>query len=249
MSDAHAFPEVALINPPAVAVGARTPVEVHLSRPAPADPPMCVAVSMKGERGVRNPLEPNVDTITRCQLEPTVPGIIDVCVCFQDSSRLGQRGVLLALPTAACGDLCGLPEAAAEHVRGRDAEFLSCFLDLTVEQATSLEARDLERRIRRAVWKKNSQELSKDLGSYLSQLWNSPPGVLPARAREKLHDVVGYLVQNRCWEAASFLLKTSLEHGVEISVCGATLTEHDIEPRGLQAVMGRLQKALGREDL
>eukprot|EP00803_Ostreobium_quekettii_P000074 evm.model.scf_521.6 EVM.evm.TU.scf_521.6 scf_521:45266-46195(-) len=110
-----------------------------------------------------------------------------------------------------------------------------------------MDAASMERAVRHAVWKKNFQMLAKDLRTFLFQLWDHQAGELPPPARETLHRVVRYLIQNRCWETTSFLLKANLEHGVEIGVCGVRLTERDMQPDDLQAMAERFLTVFGAE--
>eukprot|EP00803_Ostreobium_quekettii_P008458 evm.model.scf_1516.1 EVM.evm.TU.scf_1516.1 scf_1516:963-2440(+) len=130
MAEASIFPRVVLLEPSAIVVDVDTAVEVHLDRPAPADPPMCVVIFKNDRQVVRIPLAAGGETVVRCQLEASAPSVIDICVGLQDGHELGPKGVLLVLPRGPCDELCDLLRETVDHVKGGNIEEQSEFMEL-----------------------------------------------------------------------------------------------------------------------
>ncbi|CAD7701948.1 unnamed protein product [Ostreobium quekettii] len=161
---------------------------------------------------------------------------------------MGPKAVLLALPGPTCDEVCQLLREAADHVRDSTAEYRSQILKLSETQIGALAPAKLEEKILRAVWGMSSQKLSEDMATLLRHFWSHQEAELPDPVRGNLHKVLRYLIENKSWETASFLLRTGLESGVKTSVCGSVLTQADMHPESLQAMAERLWHVFGTDE-
>lgn len=232
---ANAIPGIVLVEPPVLPVECECVLEVHLSHPAATERALRLVCTQGGQTVAEEPLYGTTGQTARCCVRAPAPGTIYVSVVGPEEGTVGPATPLLALPPDAFHSASELFQITVDAIeantalRQRSATVTGCCrLACPTAMAPAMF------RIRRSAWR-SFRALSLDLASILDFLAAfSGTGVVPDECQSRLRAVLTYLVKNRAWPLAAFLLKACHEVGIPIVLDGRELVGGQLDAELLE---------------
>ncbi|CAD7702321.1 unnamed protein product, partial [Ostreobium quekettii] len=171
-----------------------------------------------------------------CCVRAPTPGTIYVSVVGPEEGEVVPVTPLLALPPGAFHSASELFQTTVDVIeantpwRQRRGTVTDC-CRLTCPTAMELAMYQ----IRLSAWR-NFRALSLDLASILDFLGAfRAPGAVPDEHQSRLRVVLTYLIKNRAWPLAAFVLKACRGVGIPIVLDGRELAGDQLDPEVLEA--------------